>query len=285
MVGEFKQGKSSLVNALVGREICPVDDDIATAVPTAVRWADEATASVLFHPVAEDEASNATDETGAAEEVEPPRTTIRLDEIESYVVEQPGGNSKRVLSVDVGVPCRVLRNGLVIVDTPGVGGLGSLHSTVTAGALPMAEAVIFVSDASQEFTAPEIDFMRSAYKLCPNLVCVMTKIDFYPAWRKIRDINEAHLIRLGIEADILAVSSTVYATAMKTGKSDSSCRLRLPGSHQLSQKYDCRPRYRQPSRVDSQRSPCCRGSTHRSLRGSERGTRGPRICEGSGCPT
>jgi len=37
IVGEFKQGKSQLVNALVNAPVCPVDDDIATAVPTVVR--------------------------------------------------------------------------------------------------------------------------------------------------------------------------------------------------------------------------------------------------------
>ena len=40
VVGEFKQGKSQLVNALVNAPVCPVDDDIATAVPTVVRHAE-----------------------------------------------------------------------------------------------------------------------------------------------------------------------------------------------------------------------------------------------------
>ena len=40
VIGEFKQGKSSLVNALLNAPVCPVDDDIATAVPTAIRFGD-----------------------------------------------------------------------------------------------------------------------------------------------------------------------------------------------------------------------------------------------------
>lgn len=47
VVGEFKQGKSSLVNALVGAAICPVDDDIATAVPTFLREGATARAEVV----------------------------------------------------------------------------------------------------------------------------------------------------------------------------------------------------------------------------------------------
>src|SRR6185503_20564274 len=38
VVGEFKQGKSTLVNALLRTDVCPVDADIATAVPTVLRF-------------------------------------------------------------------------------------------------------------------------------------------------------------------------------------------------------------------------------------------------------
>src|SRR5438128_2252346 len=45
VVGEFKQGKSSLINALLGVDVCPVDDDVATAVPTILRYAVEHSAA------------------------------------------------------------------------------------------------------------------------------------------------------------------------------------------------------------------------------------------------
>src|SRR5215471_3586341 len=48
VAGEFKQGKSSLVNALVGAAVCPVDDDVATAVPTYVRHGAETTACLIL---------------------------------------------------------------------------------------------------------------------------------------------------------------------------------------------------------------------------------------------
>src|SRR5262245_36373856 len=47
VAGEFKQGKSSLVNALVGANVCPVDDDVATAVPTYVRHGEQPRAHLL----------------------------------------------------------------------------------------------------------------------------------------------------------------------------------------------------------------------------------------------
>jgi len=212
VVGEFKQGKSSLVNALLNAPVCPVDDDIATAVPTAVRHGDPASAAVLREP----------DGDPADPGREPVREPIPLDQVAHHVVEAEGegageGPGRRVDSVEVRLPRRLLAGGLVIVDTPGVGGLGSAHSTATMGALPLADAVVFVSDASQELTAPELDLLTTARRLCPHVVCVLTKTDFYPAWRKVRDLDAAHLARAGIDADILCVSSALRVHAVRTG--------------------------------------------------------------------
>src|SRR6266508_2665572 len=174
VVGEFKQGKSSLINALLNAPVCPVDDDIATSAPTAVSWSEQPTAAVLYR--AADEPADAD-----GERPEPERETIDFDRVHEYVTEAANPeNERRVHSVEVGIPRQLLADGLVLVDTPGVGGLGSAHSSITIGALPMADAVIFVSDASQEFSRPELDFLKTARSMCPNLLCVMTKTDFYP---------------------------------------------------------------------------------------------------------
>ena len=203
VVGEFKQGKSSLVNALVSQPICPVDADIATAVPTVLRWAAEPEATAVFR--------------NEGDKVDARRESIPLDSVAGYVVEQVDDPQSEIDSVEIGLPSRLLKGGLVLVDTPGVGGLGSTHGAVTAAALPMAEAVIFVSDASQEFTAPELEFMKATRKLCPNLVCLITKTDFYPGWRTIRDLNISHLQRLGISAPMIPASATLHAAAMAAG--------------------------------------------------------------------
>jgi len=207
VVGEFKQGKSSLINALLGIDVCPVDDDIATAVPTKLHFAEhpEASASVSPPP----DAPEGTDSI-----VEP----VPVDLVGEYVTEATNPeNVRNIESVDIGLPAPLLQGGLVLVDTPGVGGLGSTHSTITIGALPMADAMLFVSDASQEFTAPEVEFLRTARSLCPNVGCVMTKIDFYPAWRKILELNVEHLDDAGLTAPVLPVASTLRRIAAETG--------------------------------------------------------------------
>lgn len=203
VAGEFKQGKSSLVNALLGSNICPVDDDVATAVPTFVRFGPEVHAEAVV------------EETAADGSLTRHRQEIAVEDIRRYVVER-SAKADRATAVDVQLPRKMLAGGLVIVDTPGVGGLGSSHAVASLGAISMADAVIFVSDASQEYTRTELGFLRQAAELCPTIVAVLTKTDFYPAWRKVKELDEGHLRTAGLTMDLYTVSSPLRARAVHT---------------------------------------------------------------------
>ncbi len=206
IVGEFKQGKSSLVNALVAATVCPVDDDIATAVPTVVRWAETANAELVSSP--DGEVSVDTPESKLV------RRTVDINQLSQHVTEGSNpANEQRLIRADVGLPRAILTGGLALIDTPGTGGLDSAHATITLRALSLADAVVFVTDASQEFSEPELQFLRQARQLCPNIVVVLTKIDFYPEWRRIQEIDRGHLQRAGIELPIFAVSSLLRSRA------------------------------------------------------------------------
>lgn len=203
VAGEFKQGKSSLVNALLGATVCPVDDDVATAVPTYVRHGAEPHANLLF-------------------DGDPPRREpVSLDDVRKHVVESStiDRTATRVAGVEIRIPRQLLANGLIMVDTPGVGGLGSAHAAASLGAISMADAVLFVTDASQELTRSEVDFLRQARSLCGVVICVLTKIDFYPFWRKIKKLNEDHLRAAGLDVPLAAVSSPLRTRAVKAGDS------------------------------------------------------------------
>jgi hypothetical protein len=204
IVGEFKQGKSSLVNALLGVPACPVDDDVATALPTYLRYGPKAAASLLL-------------------EGDPPeREPISTDEIRTYALENgpPRTDGRRPIGVEVKLPRNMLAGGLTVVDTPGLGGLGSAHAAASLAATSMADAVLFVTDASQELTRTEVDFLRRARDLCGTVALVVTKTDFYPAWRTIRDLNLGHLEQLGGDIPLMAVSSTVRTLAVKTNDTE-----------------------------------------------------------------
>jgi hypothetical protein len=214
VVGEFKQGKSSLVNALLGQRACPVDDDLATSAITLVRFGETAGALVRRRPAG-----------GGASVVEP----IAIDAIGTWASEAGNpGNRAGVERVEVTVPAPLLKQGLTVVDTPGMGGLGAGHAAATLGFLPFADGLLFVSDASSELTAPEVEFLRRAVELCPSVMFVLTKIDLYPEWQRILELDRAHLERLGLDIPIVAVSSTLRVEALLRRDRDLNERSRMP---------------------------------------------------------
>ncbi len=212
VVGEFKQGKSSLVNGLVGHDICPVDDDIATAALTLVRHGPEVSAIVRYRG-----------------DADPAAERISIDDVRSFVTDVAHDDDRpEVDRVDVLAPSPLLADGLAIVDTPGMGGLGAGHAAATLSFLPFADGLIFVSDATSELTAPELAFLERARSLCPNVVMVAPKIDLAPEWRRVVEINTDHLAQRDLDISIIPVSSALRSTAFATRNRDLNERSGYP---------------------------------------------------------
>jgi hypothetical protein len=220
IVGEFKQGKSQLVNGLVNAPVCPVDDDIATAVPTSVRHGEKPAAYVLSQ-----RASGGTVESGARVE----RVEVAPMDLASYVSERATPESDRqVTGAEVFLPRKLLRGGLTLIDSPGVGGLTSAHALTTLATLPSAHAMLFVSDASQEYTEPEIQFLRHAMRITPNVACVLTKTDMYPQWRQVEELNRAHLRAIDPDIPLFPVSSHLRLAAVEASDSELNAESGFP---------------------------------------------------------
>ncbi len=212
VVGEFKQGKSSLINSLLGRAVCPVDDDLATSAITLVRYADEPSVVVRRR-------------VDGAEVAE----TTTIDQLDQWVSERGNPrNHKGVERVEVAVASPFLKQGLVIVDTPGMGGLGAGHAAATLSFLPFADGLVFVSDASAELSAPEVEFLRQAIELCPSVMFAQTKTDLFPNWRRIVELNTGHLSRQGISIPIVPVSSSLRSAAIERKDRDLNEASNLP---------------------------------------------------------
>jgi hypothetical protein len=205
VVGEFKQGKSMLVNALVNAPICPIDDDISTSVPTVVRYAHHPSATLVRGAWGD----------GAADEREE-RYPVPIEQFASHVSEAGNpGNQAGLKYAEAGIPRDILADGLELVDTPGVGGFGSVQGSATMAMLPSADAILLVSDAGAEYSRPELEFLRQAKLLCPNVACVLTKIDLYPRWQWIAELDRGHLRTAGIDAELLPASSMLRLHASR----------------------------------------------------------------------
>ena len=196
VVGEFKQGKSSLVNAIVNADICPADPVDATVTPIFCAHGDTLTVTV-------------TGRDGGA-------TSGDLDRLRLAGSEEGNpANHLGVRRIDVTLPRRVLASGLTVVDTPGVGGLESAAGALNLAALDDADGALFVSDCGEELTAPEIAYLAAAFRRCPAVVCVMTKVDLFAAATAVAGANRRHLDAAGLaDVELVMVSSALHVTAL-----------------------------------------------------------------------
>lgn len=167
VVGETKRGKSSLVNALLATPgLSPVDADVATATYLvfghAERWS--ASAHHPGRPPVEFDLVALPGWTSAAHEFPPGQLPPRY--------------------VEVHGPVPILER-LTLVDTPGVGGLESMHGELARQATAGATALLFVVDASSPFTSGELDFLREVGEQVETVVFAMAKTDVYRGWRQV----------------------------------------------------------------------------------------------------
>lgn len=166
VTGEAKKGKSSLVNALLGRPgLLPVDADVATNARIVIRHAKSEHARVFRDGVEPEE--------------------VPVDDVARWAsVAANPNNEKGVQLVEVGLDHRLMRSGLTLVDTPGVGGLNAGHAEITLTALVKADALLFVLDGGSPITEQELAFLRRATDRIATVIFVLTKRDLYAGWEQ-----------------------------------------------------------------------------------------------------
>jgi hypothetical protein len=177
--GEFKRGKSSLLNALLEEPgLFPVDLSYATSLVTAVTYGPAERVTVRL-------ASAQPDAPGTSGWPALPRDqVISRGQLADYVTE--GGNpknGKRALDAVIELPSERLASGLTLVDTPGIGGVYTAHAVATGAVLPSADVIVFVADATEPLTSSELRFLRHAADTAGirddanALICVLTRKD------------------------------------------------------------------------------------------------------------
>jgi Dynamin family len=212
VVGETKRGKSSLLNALIGRPLLsPVGVDVTTSCWLEVGHGDVEEAEVIL---ANPDSPN-----------RPVRRRCTLGELARYValdqVQEP------VIGVQVRLPADVLR-GLVLVDTPGVGGLLGGHTTTTLAALRKADALLFVCESGQPILAPELGFLVEAARRVPTVLVAVTKRDINPDFELVVEETRQRIEDtpgLG-DVPVLAVAAPLADRAAQLGDAERARRLR-----------------------------------------------------------
>lgn len=173
VVGEPKNGKSTLVNALVGQAgLSPVDYAVATATYIAISYGSP---GARVYPAGED----------LPEE-------IHLDELASWTSVAGLASNPRAprvaRPVEVTIPAPLLGH-VSLIDTPGVGGFDGRHDRATVAALQGATTLLFCADASHPLSEPELRFLTEATASIAHVMFALAKVDENGSWREVLEAN------------------------------------------------------------------------------------------------
>jgi GTP-binding protein EngB required for normal cell division len=167
VLGQFKRGKSTLLNALLGQNVLPTAVVPLTAVPTWIRFGHTPRARVEFAN------SAAPEEFATADPAELCRFLTRF-------VSESGNPRNRlgVARVEVFHPAEILRNGVVFIDTPGIGSTLRHNTETTLHFLPQCDAALFLVSADPPVTEVEVEFLRKVRPNVSRLFFVLNKVDY-----------------------------------------------------------------------------------------------------------
>jgi GTP-binding protein EngB required for normal cell division len=170
-IGQFKRGKSTLINALIGDSVLPVGFTPVTAVPTVIRYGRRA-ARVQIRD-------------GAWRDIDP-------FELRQYVSEECNPeNTKGIRGVEVFVPSHMLSGGMCFVDTPGLGSVFTGNTAATQAFIPHIDAALVVIGADPPLAGEELSLVQAVGKQVANLVIVLNKADKSTAEEKAAAIGFA----------------------------------------------------------------------------------------------
>ncbi len=167
VLGQFKRGKSTLLNALTGEPILPVGVVPLTAAPTFLQYGGAAKIVIQYK-----DGRTADEFTGAS-------TAERNAFLAGCVTEK--GNPKNklgVAEVQVDLPAPILTGGVVLIDTPGIGSTYRHNTSATLNFLEQCDAALFLVSADPPITEVELAFLRQVNEKVPRLFFVLNKIDY-----------------------------------------------------------------------------------------------------------
>jgi Dynamin family len=199
-VGQFKRGKSTLLNALLGRAILPTGVVPVTSAVTVLRHGPRLAARVSF----------ADGRSGG----------IGAERIGEFVSEAENPeNRKGVLAVEVFVPSPLLAGGMCLVDTPGLGSVFGGNAEVTRAFVPHVDAALVVIGADPPLSGDELRLVEEVARHVRHLVFALNKADrLSDRERREGALFAARLLSESLQRDVGPIHEVSAAERMEGGE-------------------------------------------------------------------
>jgi GTP-binding protein EngB required for normal cell division len=157
-VGQFKRGKSTLINALVGQSVLPVGVVPVTSVVTILRHADRPGAFVHF-------ADRRTE-------------SVAVDDVGAFIDERRNPRNERGATVvEIGLPSPILHSGLCLVDTPGLGSVHTANTMATQAFVPRIDVALIVVGPDPPISGAELELLQEADREAGEMAAILNKAD------------------------------------------------------------------------------------------------------------
>jgi len=167
VLGQFKRGKSTFLNAILGDELLPSSVLPLTAIPTFIQFGNS--------PLVRSLNSDGT----IKEEFLGKRHEEIAAFLSKYVTEESNPNNcLGIAQVEVFHQAPILQKGVVLIDTPGIGSTYRHNTEATLAFLPQCDAAMFLISADPPISEVELDFLRKILNRVPKLFFVLNKIDY-----------------------------------------------------------------------------------------------------------
>jgi len=170
ILGQFKRGKSTFINALLGAPLLPIAVVPLTALPVFISWRPHALVQVQFADRRE------------IEEIATDDPDIIRQFLFRFISEEANPrNELGVARVELFYPSRILTEGLVLIDTPGVGSTFRHNTDAALHVLSESDAAIFVVSVDPPITEVEIAYLEQIKSKATKLLFVLNKVDYLPS--------------------------------------------------------------------------------------------------------
>jgi len=157
VIGQFKRGKTSFINAVLEAAVLPVGIIPVTSVATKIQYG-EALAEVHF-------------KTGDHQ-------IVALDQVVGYIAEQQNPNNQKGVSfVNLFLPDDFLRAGITLVDTPGVGSIHQNNTDEAYAFMRDSDAIIFMLSVDSPINEIEREFLTEARNYAAKFYFAINKTD------------------------------------------------------------------------------------------------------------
>jgi GTP-binding protein EngB required for normal cell division len=158
ILGQFKAGKSSFINSLIGQPVLPVGVIPVTTVISRLQFGELERATVSFF--------------------DGTRKEIPIADLDEYTAEAKNpSNQKSVEMVDIELPALADYAGLRLVDTPGLGSVFKAHMEVSANWLPEVGAAVLAVSADRPLSENDLQLIRELTQHTPRIILLLTKAD------------------------------------------------------------------------------------------------------------